>query len=194
MTYRIFQILGGDKHDAGPERFDEIEEAHDFIATSFDILRVDHDYDSSTHGYIAHVIGTSPNGTTMQFDIEQEPEIARHYFDATGDAYDATQCRESIKTGDVLIVMEDGADDSDDDERATVVGLAWAWPIAITKDAGHLHSLDDKPDSLDVIMADAKFTDAQIRQAVFEARWLGCELHPAFAAYCDGPRRSEARA
>ena len=53
-----------------------------------------------------------------------------HEFDDTGTAYDALQCDESIKDGDVFVVARDG-----------VVGIAVeAWPVSITKECGHFHS------------------------------------------------------
>ncbi|RUU78225.1 hypothetical protein [Mesorhizobium sp. M7A.F.Ca.MR.362.00.0.0] len=58
--------------------------------------------------------------------------IRIHFFDSTGDAYDATQCDEDIKNGDVLVIP-----------TACVVGLADTWPVAVTKQAGKLHVLAD---------------------------------------------------
>lgn len=51
-----------------------------------------------------------------------------HVFDSSGDAYDATQCDESIKTGDCLVIPSEG-----------VVGIADTWPIALTENPGELH-------------------------------------------------------
>jgi hypothetical protein len=62
-----------------------------------------------------------------------------HYFDSTGEAYDMCQCDENIKTGDTLVVMSEG-----------VVGLAWAWPVAITRAHGKLHSLVAGSSALDL--------------------------------------------
>lgn len=55
-----------------------------------------------------------------------------HIFeDGTGDAYDTTQCDESIRNGDVLVVSSEG-----------VVGIMLeAWPTAITAEHGHFHAL-----------------------------------------------------
>jgi hypothetical protein len=53
-----------------------------------------------------------------------------HYFESTGDAYDASQCREDIKDGDILVVREEG-----------VIGvLCKAWPVAVTKKFGKFHT------------------------------------------------------
>lgn len=53
-----------------------------------------------------------------------------HRFDDTGDAYDSTQCDDSIKDGDVIVVESEG-----------VVGvLIQAWPVAVTEKHGDLHT------------------------------------------------------
>jgi len=51
-----------------------------------------------------------------------------HYFESTGEAYDACQCDKAIKTGDVLVIRS---------ER--VVGIADTWPMAVTAKHGELH-------------------------------------------------------
>lgn len=58
--------------------------------------------------------------------------IATHIFRSTGDAYDACQCDESIKRGDVLVIESEG-----------VIGVADTWPIAVTVVNGNLHSLEE---------------------------------------------------
>ena len=55
------------------------------------------------------------------------------HFDSTVEAYDACQCREDIKTGDILVI-----------ENEQVIGLADCWPVALTKERGELHQI--KPD------------------------------------------------
>lgn len=65
------------------------------------------------------------------------PSIAVHHFSSTEDAYDACQCDEAIKTGDVLVIASEG-----------VVGVAYTWPFAVTPEAGELHQLG--PDASDV--------------------------------------------
>lgn len=53
-----------------------------------------------------------------------------HYFGSTGEAYDASQCRDEIKDGDLLVVLNEG-----------VIGfLVQAWPVSITKGVGHFHT------------------------------------------------------
>ncbi|MFB7575364.1 MULTISPECIES: hypothetical protein [unclassified Streptomyces] len=56
---------------------------------------------------------------------------AVHRFGDTVEAYDATQCRDDIRDGDVLVVEPEG-----------VVGfLDAAWPVAITEEHGEFHGL-----------------------------------------------------
>jgi hypothetical protein len=55
-----------------------------------------------------------------------------HHFESTGDAYDATQCDDTIRNGDILVIKSEG-----------VVGIADTWPFAVTETSGKLHSLAD---------------------------------------------------
>ena len=75
------------------------------------------------------------------------------YFDSTGEAYDACQCDERIGDGDTLVIKREG-----------VVGLAWAWPVALTVTANDLHSLTFPPEAVceDGVRV---FTDEQIAMA-----------------------------
>jgi len=53
-----------------------------------------------------------------------------HEFDSTGEAYDQTQCDDTIHDGDVLAIPSEG-----------VYGFLYqAWPIAVTEQHGDLHS------------------------------------------------------
>lgn len=62
---------------------------------------------------------------------EFQPGIQVWYFDDSGDAYDATQCRECIDDGDVVVCLKEG-----------VVGvLMTAWPTAVTRENGALHTM-----------------------------------------------------
>lgn len=80
-------------------------------------------------------------------------------FESSGDAYDATQCDESIANGDPLVIQDEG-----------VVGLAWTWPVAVTVKTGELHSVvADAPG----VVADAGWTPEQIRVAVKIADGFG---------------------
>ena len=53
-------------------------------------------------------------------------------FESTGDAYDACQCDESVRDGDILLIVSEG-----------VVGIADTWPVAVTEKHGNLHTLAD---------------------------------------------------
>jgi hypothetical protein len=83
----------------------------------------------------------------------------RHHFFSTGEAYDAVQCYDDIKKGDTLIIISEG-----------VVGLAWAWPVAITANCGDLHAVTDRT------LFDDEFTPEQITQARAVAVELGYPL------------------
>lgn len=52
----------------------------------------------------------------------------KHYFPSTAQAYDACQCDDSIKKGDLLVI-----------ESEKVVGIADTWPVAVTDERGSLH-------------------------------------------------------
>ena len=58
--------------------------------------------------------------------------MSTYHFESTGEAYDACQCDEKIKDGDTLVI-----------ESERVVGLAWVWPIAISKEKGDLHGIKE---------------------------------------------------
>lgn len=56
---------------------------------------------------------------------------AVHFFDTTGEAYDACQT-DDLNDGDVIVVRSEG-----------VVGVVDTWPVAVTKANGKLHALTD---------------------------------------------------
>ncbi len=61
-----------------------------------------------------------------------------HYFESTGEAYDASQTQDEIKNGDVLVVPHDTTN------GPIVVGiLVEAWPVAIGDQAGNFHTPKD---------------------------------------------------
>ncbi|WP_051382437.1 hypothetical protein [Bradyrhizobium sp. Tv2a-2] len=63
--------------------------------------------------------------------------MSTHTFRTTGDAYDACQTgvhyafdgEYPVETGDILVI-----------ESEKVVGIADTWPVAVTKERGHLHT------------------------------------------------------
>ena len=55
-----------------------------------------------------------------------------HFFYSSGDAYDATQCNEEIKNGDVFVIPSE-----------KVIGVADTWPIAVTKEYGKFHTFEE---------------------------------------------------
>ena len=91
--------------------------------------------------------------------------IRAHVFDDSGEAYNATQCSDAIRRGDVLVIEDEG-----------VVGLANAWPLAVTAEAGEFHLIDDKPGSVQSVLGDAGITAEQVRGATAVAEALGYPL------------------
>lgn len=84
----------------------------------------------------------------------QHPETGAHVFDSTAEAYDATQCDDSIRKGDRLLIVKEA-----------VVGLADTWPIAVTVEHGELHQPMDGADIV-ALLADAGLTVDQLLMAV----------------------------
>jgi hypothetical protein len=77
--------------------------------------------------------------------LGEAPSVRVHRFASTGQAYNASQCRDEIRPGDVLVVEPEG-----------VVGiLISAWPTAITERTGEFHSLDETADVADLVPADS---------------------------------------
>lgn len=80
--------------------------------------------------YGAHLSTTTLNiegVVTVQGPDGRKPAV--HRFDSTREAYDATQCREDIRDGDLLVVASE-----------QVVGLLdEAWPVAFTEAHGEFH-------------------------------------------------------
>jgi len=93
-----------------------------------------------------------------------------HVYESTGEAYDDCQCNPLIGSGDTLII-----------ESEHVVGLAWAWPIAVTQAAGKLHQVTAGSNLVNDF--DQSFSDAQVREAVAEAVKRGFALDPNFERF-----------
>jgi hypothetical protein len=89
---------------------------------------------------------------------------------STGEAYNLSNCDERWATGTVFVV-----------ESERVVGVAWAWPLAVTAERGALHSTGHHPsqwtDDPDIPVL-AKGADL----AIAEARRRGWALAPWAAA------------
>ncbi len=98
--------------------------------------------------------------------------MAKHYFDSTSEAYDATQCGtnwhtdEDINFCDILII-----------ESEKVIGLAYTWPLSISKEHGELHQTTKGHALIDILYTSNKcipegFTQAMISAAIIEAMML----------------------
>ena len=94
-----------------------------------------------------------------------------HGFATSGNAYDAVQCDELIKNGDVLLILPE-----------KIIGIAHCWPIAITAERGNLHSIaPGRFATLAEISAEFGFPADNLRYAVDLARLLGFDLCEATA-------------
>ena len=96
-----------------------------------------------------------------------------HAFASTGNAYDATQCDEAIRTGDTLIVLPEN-----------VVGVAMTWPFAVTQAHGKLHALSAprSAETLADIARSLHVSPADFEHAAEIARRFGFPLDPQIEA------------
>lgn len=98
------------------------------------MLKVTHHDDKSvaevwSFGVKLSITTLTHEGVVTVEDPAAAPAV--HRFASTREAYDATQCRDDIRDGDVLVV-----------ESERVVGfLDAAWPVAITEAHGEFHGL-----------------------------------------------------
>jgi hypothetical protein len=77
-------------------------------------------------------------GDRVILDQTRAPRV--HYFESTGDAYDASQCCDEIKHGDVLAVPSRTLNGAE--QPVAVAVLVEAWPVAISSFAGNFHRHD----------------------------------------------------
>ncbi len=106
------------------------------------------------------------------FAITADSALQVFTFESSGDAYDAAQCCDDIKTGAALIV-----------ESESAVALAWAWPVAVTAALSNFHALaNDTRDDAAATLKDMGVDDDTARRAVAEARKRGFAIAPAWAA------------
>lgn len=86
-----------------------------------------------------------------------------HQFGDTGQAYDACQCCDFIKDGDLLVI-----------ESERVVGVADTWPFAVTKACGKLHEvLPNTTDEELAIAAGIPVENIKLARAYVEAFFPG---------------------
>lgn len=95
-----------------------------------------------------------------------------HAFEVTGNAYDASQCDEAIRTGDTLLVLS---------ER--VVAVAMTWPFAVTAECGKLHAVaaSREGEALADLARALHVTAEDIEHAATLAQALNFALDPAIA-------------
>lgn len=89
-----------------------------------------------------------------------------HHFDTTQEAYDACQCDDNVRDGDILVIAS---------ER--VVGIAATWPFAVTDQHGELHRAKDDH----WVLLAAKYGTKLINAGKL-AYSLGYELNPHAAS------------
>jgi hypothetical protein len=119
-----------------------------------------------------------------------------HKFDNTGDAYDECNWNEDLTTGDTLVVDEKGwrgrCTGRDEDgfrvypDKPTdikVVGLAWAWPLAVTVATGEFHEIEDTLDAYRRITADAGITVEQVKVALAAAAEIDAPVRPLWVEF-----------
>lgn len=96
-----------------------------------------------------------------------------HSFEATGNAYDASQCDVAILTGDTLLVLSE-----------QVVAVAMTWPFAVTAECGKLHAVAPprSGETLEDIARALHVAACDIEHAVRLARSLNFDLDPTIAA------------
>lgn len=96
-----------------------------------------------------------------------------HAFETTGNAYDASQCDEAIRTGDTLLVLT---------ER--VVAVAMTWPFALTTECGKLHAVAQprSGETLADLARALQVTADDIEHAARLAQSLNFDLDPTIAS------------
>ncbi|ODU67708.1 MAG: hypothetical protein ABT11_19175 [Novosphingobium sp. SCN 66-18] len=101
-----------------------------------------------------------------------------HAFASTGNAYDAVQCDEVISTGDTLVVLAE-----------EVIGIAMAWPFAVTQAHGNLHALSAprEGETLAVLARSLHVSAADFEHAAEIARRFGFPLDPQIEALLARP-------
>jgi hypothetical protein len=95
-----------------------------------------------------------------------------HAFATTGNAYDATQCDETIRTGDTLLVLPE-----------QVVAVAMTWPFAVTSKCGKLHVMAPprSGETLELVARALHVCAEDIEHAAALACAMGFDLDPGLA-------------
>ena len=68
----------------------------------------------------------------QEYGMHMVDDVRVWTFASSGTAYDMTQCDDDLKTGDVLLIPSE-----------KVVGITNTWPLAITKEMGQLHGVEE---------------------------------------------------
>lgn len=97
-----------------------------------------------------------------------------HILNTTGNAYDASNCSDRIEIGDVLIIPSE-----------KVIGVASAWPVAITTEHGNIHTFSGPTEALPKFCQDLGIRLDQLTTAAKVAAMLGYEIDPQFRHLLD---------
>ena len=119
----------------------------------------------------------TPKPHTPMLQVPTTTPHRVHAFDTTGEAYDACQCRDDIATGDTLVVEKEG-----------VVGIAWAWPVAVSAAAMDFHTVETASTITQLVDSLACANDPEashFRQAILVARERGIAICPRWASWME---------
>ena len=94
-----------------------------------------------------------------------------HSFETTGNAYDGVMTSDRILTGDIIIIPSE-----------KVVGLADAYPVAITAETGHLHGFNGNRQDFDRYCTEAEMPHDAAAAAFRIAEQLGYAIDRQFKA------------
>lgn len=110
-----------------------------------------------------------------------------YLFNDSGEAYDATQCRDELaENGHALVIPSEG-----------VVGLSYTWPVAVTAKQGQLHNIrlstaETFVHEFGTNKGERVFSDAVCALAVRYALDLGLEIDTPFAGFIESALALEA--
>ncbi|EAT07488.1 hypothetical protein SKA58_19695 [Sphingomonas sp. SKA58] len=97
-----------------------------------------------------------------------------HSFETSGNAYDACQTDDAIKTGDLLLILPE-----------KIVGLAYAWPVAVTLEYGKLLSFVSADHrTISDLMTTFPITSEQVIEAIHLARALDYPIDEMLDRLC----------
>lgn len=118
------------------------------------------------YGSIGKAIrGWRPRSRNMN-DYLTANTVAPHVwaFESSGEAYNTIMYTDEIKVGDTIIIRSE-----------QIIGLAWAWPLAVSSEYGNFHTLIDKWN-----MGDLPFMTSHRERALYWCIMLGYAVDPCW--------------